>query len=107
MTQPNNEYTIRAEWHLSMAGIYGADAVLLLERGSPHSAGTLLYESAKQCLNAVANKRGQNPVYTREKMRYLGDIVDQYPDSQSALEEGWQAALDLHLYADRGEPNRK
>lgn len=71
-------------------------------RGSPHSAGTLLYESAKQCLNAVANKRGRNPVHTREKMRYLGDLVNQYPDSQSILQDGWRAALNLHVHADRG-----
>ena len=102
MTQPDNEYTLRAEWHLSMVGVYHADANLLLNRGNPRSAGTVLYESAKQCLNSVANKRGQNPVYTRQKMRYLGDIVDQYPDSQSVVEDGWQAALKLHIHADRG-----
>ena len=85
-----------------MVVTYRADANLLLERGSLHSAGTLLYESAKQCPNAVANKRGHNPVYTREKMRYLGDIVDQYPDNQSILQYGWQAALKLHIHADRG-----
>ena len=85
-----------------MIGVYRADADLLLERGSPHSAGTVLYESAKQCLNAIANKRGQNPVYAREKMRYIGDIVDQHPDRQSILENGWRAALRLHLHADRG-----
>ncbi|MCY4652717.1 MAG: hypothetical protein OXC95_06075 [Dehalococcoidia bacterium] len=102
MTQPDVEYIRRAEWHLSMVASYRADASLLLERGSPHSAGTLLYESAKQCLNAVANKQGNNPVHTREKMRYLGDIVAQYPDRQPVLKDGWQAALDLHLHADRG-----
>lgn len=85
-----------------MVSVYRADARLLLERGSLHSAGTVLYESAKQCLNAVANKRGQNPVYTREKMRYLEDIAGQYPDGQSILKDGWQAALILHLHADRG-----
>ncbi len=47
MTQPDSEYTLRAEWHLSMVGVYRADANLLLNRGSPHSAGTVLYESAK------------------------------------------------------------
>lgn len=35
-----------------MVSVYRADARLLLERGSLHSAGTVLYESAKQCLNA-------------------------------------------------------
>lgn len=102
MTQLDSEYIRRAEWHLSMVGVYRTDAVLLSERGSPHSAGTLLYESAKQCLNAVANKQGHNPVHTREKMRYLGVIVDQYPDSQSILEDGWRPAMRLHLHADRG-----
>lgn len=102
MTQPDSEYIRRAEWHLSMVEVYRADANLLRERGSPHSAGTVLYESAKQCLNAVANKRGDNPVYTREKMRYLEDIADQRPDRQSILKDGWQAALRLHLHADRG-----
>ncbi len=102
MTQPDNEYTRRAEWHLSMIAVYRADADLMLERDSPHSAGTLLYESAKQCLNAVANKRGRNPTHTRDKMRYLGDLVNEYPDSQSILEDGWRAAMRLHLHADRG-----
>ena len=85
-----------------MVGVYRADADLMLERGRPHSTGTLLYESAKQCLNAVANKRGRNPTHTREKMYYLGDLVDQYPDRQPVLKDGWRAALDLHLHADRG-----
>ncbi len=102
MTQPDGEYVRRAEWHLSMVGVYRADANLLLQRGSLHSAGTLLYESTKQCLNAVTNKRGHNPVYTRQKMRYLGVIVNQRLDSQSVLEDGWQAALKLHIHADRG-----
>ena len=102
MTQPESEYIRRAEWHLSMVAVYQADANLMLERGRPHSAGTVLYESAKQCLNAIANKRGYNPVYTREKMRYLRDIVAQYPDRQPVLVYGWQAALDLHIHADRG-----
>lgn len=102
MTQLDSEYTRRAEWHLSMVGVYRADADLMLERGSPHSAGTLLYESAKQCLNAVANKRGRNPVYTRHKMRYLQVMVDLFPDKQSVLKDGWRAGLELHIHADRG-----
>lgn len=102
MTQPDSESIRRAEWHLSMVAVYRADADLMLERGSPHSAGTLLYESAKQCLNAVANKRGRNPVYTRDKMRYLQVMVDIFPDRQSILKDGWRAGLELHIHADRG-----
>ena len=74
----------------------------MLERESQRSAGTLLYESAKQCLNAVANRRGHNPVYTREKMQYLRVIGMLYPDVQATLEDGWRAAMDLHIHADQG-----
>ena len=102
MTQSDSESIRRAEWHLSMVAVYRAAADLMVEHGSPHSAGTLLYESAKQCLNAVANRRGRNPMHTRDKMRYLGDLVIQYPDSQPVLEDGWRAAMRLHLHADRG-----
>lgn len=85
-----------------MAGVYRTDADLMLERDSPHSAGALLYESAKQCLNAVANRRGYDPVYTREKMQYLGVIEMLYPDIHTTLEDGWQAAIALHIHADQG-----
>ena len=102
MTQLDSERIQWAEWHLSMASVYRADAVLLLERQSAHSAGTLLYESAKQCLNAVANRRGYDPVYTRQKMEHLGVIGMLYPDIQSDLENGWRASMSLHIHADRG-----
>ena len=92
----------KASWHLSMASVYRTDAATLLERDSPHSAGTLLYESAKQCLNAVANRRGHDPVYTREKMHYLGVIKMLYPDIQAELEDGWRASMALHIHADQG-----
>ncbi len=97
------EYTAeKATWHLSMASVYRADATLLLERESPHSAGTLLYESAKQCLNAVANRRGHDPLYTRYKMEQLGVIRILYPDVRDDLENGWQASMSLHIHADQG-----
>ena len=92
----------KASWHLSMASVYRADATMLLERDSQHSAGTLLYESAKQCLNAVANSRGHDPVYTREKMQYLRVIGMLYPAVQANLEDGWRAAMALHIHADQG-----
>ena len=92
----------KATWHLSMADVYRADATMLLERDSQHSAGTLLYESAKQCLNAVANRRGRDPLYTRHKMEQLRVIGMLYPDVQPDLENGWRAAMALHIHADQG-----
>ena len=64
MTQANsdNAQRRRAEFHLARATSYREDANLMLERyNKSYSAAALLYESAKQCINAVANLRGQNP----------------------------------------------
>ena len=63
----------RAERHRERAVSYRADADLLLVRyGKPDSAGALLYEAAKQCINeqcinALANQAGQNPGSTGAK----------------------------------------
>ena len=63
-----------------MARNYRSRAQILLERDSDlDSAGALLYESAKQCINAVANQQGENPGPTRAKMRFLRDLVEQDP----------------------------
>lgn len=48
-----------------MVGSYREDAASMLEQDRPYSAGALLYESAKQSVNAVANQQGENPGYTR------------------------------------------
>lgn len=102
MTQDGNQYKQRSEWHLSMTGIYRADAGSMLEQDSPHSAGALLYESAKQCVNAVANQQGENPGYTRAKTQYLRTFAGQTIGSQFNLMDGWRAASRLHIHADRG-----
>ena len=47
---------------MARATSYHEDANLMLERyGKPYSAAALLYEAAKQCVNAVANLSSQNP----------------------------------------------
>ena len=85
-----------------MAVNYRADANLMLERNRPYSAGALLYESAKQCVNALANQQGQNPGYTRAKTQYVRNIEGLYSHTRSDMVDGWQAATRLHIHADRG-----
>lgn len=85
-----------------MARNYRADANLMLERDRPYSAGALLYESAKQCVNALANQQGQNPGYTRAKTQFVRNIAEPYPRTRSELRDGWQSASRLHIHADRG-----
>lgn len=85
-----------------MARNYRSRAQILLERDSDlDSAGALLYESAKQCINAVANQQGENPGPTRAKMRFLRDLVEQDPMAADML-RNWQNAVQLHIHADRG-----
>ena len=88
-----------------MVRLYREDAGLMLEQDRSHSAGALIYESAKQCVNAVANQEGQNPGYTRAKTQYVRDIARRPIASQYGLEWGWQAASRLHIHADRGHLN--
>ncbi len=96
-----------SEWHSSMARVYRADAGLMLERSRLHSAGALLYESAKQCINAVANQQGQNPGYTRAKTMYVRSIAGQHSNARFDLADGWQSASRLHIHADRGHLNEE
>lgn len=86
-----------------MATSYLNDADLLLTQyNKPDSAGALLYEAAKQCINAVANLNGQNPGATGAKKRCLESTATQPPGNRFNLEQGWQAASLLHIHADRG-----
>ena len=92
----------KAAWHYARALDYRRDARLLLERDrNPYSAGALLYESAKQCINAVANQRGVNPGATVAKLRFLNDIAEQ-ESSSPTLRQDWDAATHLHIHADQG-----
>ena len=93
----------RAERHRERAVSYRADADLLLVRyGKPDSAGALLYEAAKQCINALANQAGQNPGSTGAKKSFLSGLASQPPVSSLDLEYGWTAASQLHIHTDRG-----
>ncbi len=92
----------KAAWHYARALRYRQDARLLLERdGNPYSAGALLYESAKQCINALANQQGVNPGSTGAKLRFLTDIAEQ-ESSSPTLRQDWDAATQLHIHADQG-----
>ena len=65
------------------------------------AAGALLYEAAKQCVNAVANLNGRNPQANHEKMAELRTIVNahpHYPHLVRDSREAWQ----LHIHADQG-----
>ena len=54
----------------------------------------------KQCINAVANRQGQDPGPTSAKYYFLvslaaGDAL------RASLTEDWNAVMDLHINADR------
>ena len=64
------------------------------------AAGALLYEAAKQCVNAVANLNGRDPQGNHEKMAELRTIANahpNYPDLQDNSREAWH----LHIHADQ------
>ena len=76
-------------------------ARLLREREEAHNAaGALLYEAAKQCINAVANQRGQDPVPTVAKFYFLVSLANE-DASRTSLTKNWHSAVDLHINADR------
>ena len=88
---------------MARATSYREDADLMMERyGKPYSAAALLYESAKQCINAVANLNGQNPGAVGAKKAYLINLISQPFGSQFDLLRGWESATQLHIHADRG-----
>ena len=92
----------RAEFYAARARAYRRYANLLLERyAAADPAGALLYEAAKQCINAVANLRGENPATTVAKRRALHDIA-RAEDDGTAIIRHWEDALKLHVHADRG-----
>ncbi|MCY3690389.1 MAG: hypothetical protein OXI54_14805 [Chloroflexota bacterium] len=102
MPPADSRYRQRAERHRDRAISYRDDANLLLTQyNKPDSAGALLYEAAKQCINAVSNRNGQNPGATGSKTRYLESIASQPPGDGFDLAVGWEAAMRLHIHADR------
>ena len=102
-TPPNSRFLARAQGHQARAQSYLDDANLLLTQyAKPDSAGALLYESAKQCINAIANRNGRNPGATSAKTRYLEAFATEPTVRRYGLAESWDSAMQLHIHADRG-----
>ena len=71
-----DRYRQRAVRHEARARNYRQQAELLLQRDSDTDcAAALLYEAAKQCINAVANQRGENPGTTGGKVKVVRDVT--------------------------------
>ena len=86
--------------HAASARRYRHNAEALHQQDELESAGALLYEAAKRCVNAVANQQGNNPVKSTAKFRGLQAIVAQ-GITRFDLIRGWQAASYLHSHADQ------
>ena len=110
MMQPREPGPIKAHWHYQRAIAYRelAQELLAQSRADPEraeiladAAGAMLYESAKQCVNAVANLRGRDPQGNRAKMAEIRAIIAEGFTSLN-LQRGPRAAWDLHIHADQG-----
>ena len=94
-------HQIRAARHEARARNYLQKAEMLLnEYDDPDSASALIYEAAKQCINAVANLRGANPGATGAKVNELRSIEAQHTGYPN-LTKRWKLADNLHIHADR------
>ena len=90
----------RAEIHSDAARRYWHNANALRNQGENASAGALLYEAAKSCINAVANQQGSNPVKTAVKFRFLQSFARARAAERELL-NGWRSAESLHTHADQ------
>ena len=63
-------------------------------------AGALLYECAKQCVDAVANLHGRDPKGNHEKMDEIYRVMADHPAYPDLL-IGSTAAWYLHIHADQ------
>ena len=99
---PSGMYRDRAIRHEARARNYRRQAETLLQRDADvDCAGALIYEAAKQCINAVANQRGSNPGTIGGKVNVLRALsADE--DETHDLMRYWQGADRLHIHADRG-----
>jgi hypothetical protein len=87
---------------VSRAVNYRRQAQALLDRDNDlDCAGALIYESAKQCINALANQQGSNPAATGAKERFLFGFIE-HNDIPPGLVSRWKFATRLHVHADRG-----
>ena len=91
----------RAAQHAARARNYRRQAQSLLDRDDDlDCAAALIYESAKQCINALANQQGQNPGPTGGKESFLYQLAEA-DDAPPDLILRWRYADQLHIYADR------
>ena len=88
MTLPSEPGPAKAARHYRRAGEYYELAQGFLTRASGDAeaadilaaaGGALLYEAAKQCVNAVANLTGRDPQANHEKMAALRVIANAHP----------------------------
>ena len=110
MTQPSEPGPDKARRHYQRADAYRDLAQELLEQSfraiAPRAeiladaAGALMYEAAKQCVNAVANLHGRDPQDNRAKMGEINAIVAE-GFTVFDLVEGSRAAWELHIHADQ------
>ena len=75
--------------------LYNLDADIRLA-----SAGALLYEAAKQSVNAVANLNGCDPQANHKKMAALRTIANAHPKYSDLLDDS-RKAWQLHIHADQ------
>ena len=110
MTLPSEPGPAKAARHYRRAGEYYELAQGFLARASGDAGaadilvaagGALLYEAAKQCVNAVANLNGRDPRGNHEKMAALRVIANAHP-AYPHLIRGSRTAWDLHIHADQG-----
>ena len=99
----------KAAHHYRRAGEYQTLAQNLLDGVAVNTqnaeiltaaAGALLYEAAKQCVNAVANLNGRDPQANHEKMAALRAIADAHPNYPNLIDDS-RAAWHLHIHADQ------
>ena len=99
---PAGVYRERAIRHEARARNYRRQAEGLLRRDADvDCAGALLYEAAKQCINAVANQRGSNPGTIGGKVNVLRALSTGENEAHELIRY-WQGADRLHIHADRG-----
>ena len=97
----DDPYLRRAERHEARARNYLQKAEMLLnEYDDPDSSGALMYEAAKQCVNAIANQRGTNPGSAIGKVGALRSLVEEQPGPTDLMRD-WGHANKLHIHADR------
>ena len=104
---PNRPGAQSAARHELRARNYRRQAERLLEQYTDlDSAGALLYESAKQCINAIANQQGLNPVSTGAKRRFLRSLAEEVRGPSTRM-QAWRSVETLHIHADRGHLARQ